>query len=378
MQLWPFTPEGGIKETLEWKTEVIRSRSAEQRIALRPFPRTKMSLDFILNDQEYSLASTLSKVYFLQQFLIPLWKELKVVGPLDPSVDTISINTTVRRLLKWILIMDEDGTYVLADILQIDSDQVTFKDNIGREFTNAFVVPLGQFHFSGPLEIQKGSEGYYKSRANFISTTEYTYQGSVNYPIYNNFYVVTDRPVVKGEIKETYQREFNIIDNKFGNLYYTDKFDYPILMSFLSWRNINLQELYDVRYFLTEMKGKQGQFWVPTWNKDFIPSQGISSGDDYIQVEDNNQFQHFNSFHIAILLKDETIHFRKVISMEILGAFEQLNLDTTLGVDISLGDIDIICKIVTMRSDSDNISIDYLPSGNTEIRIPVMEVPNEL
>ena len=378
MQLWPFTPEGGIKETLEWKTEVIRSRSDEQRIALRPFPRTTLDIDFILSEQEYALVTVLSKKYFLEKLIVPFWKELLVVGSVDSTDTTFAVDTTIRRFDSQVLVVDQDGTRVLADILQIDPGQITLTEAVGRVFTNAFIVPVGYFHFQKALEIEKGSEDYYKTRASFVCTDEYVYQGAIDFPSYLGFYVITDRPVVDSPLKETFQREFKVLDNGFGPLSYSDEFDYPIAMSFLSWRNINLGELYRIRYFLSTLKGKQGQFWVPTWNKDFIVAQGILSADVDVLVQDNDQSQHFEPFHIGILLLDGTFYFRKVISMNIHGSLEQLTLDSALGADISPSQIERVFKLTLMRSDTDKVNINYLPSGNTTVRIPVMEVPHEL
>lgn len=377
MQLWPFIPESDMKETLEWKTEVLRSQNGEQRIALRFFPRTTLLMDYILESHEYVKSSLLAKNFSLESFLLPFWKENYRLGVVNPTDDVLLVDTTNRRFKDKALVMDFNEEYRVVDILSMDSSSITLTEQIGKAFSNAVVVPLGYFKMSSPLDITKGSEDYYKAKARFISTDDYTYSGSITFPLYLGEYVVTDRPIVQSGIPEKFEREFSVIDNISGNLVYTADFDYPIATSEMLWSNINPEELYEVRYFLSEMKGKQGQFWIPSWNKDFVLDANVLAADDFMLVKDNGIRNIQTVFHIAIILKTGTIYFNKVTDITSQSGSERLAI-TPLGVDLTPEEIDRISIMTLMRSDSDKINIRYLPSGHSEIKIPLMEVPHGL
>lgn len=377
MQLWPFIPESNVQETLEWKTEVLRSKAGEQRIALRFYPRTTLSMDYILESDEYFLSSLLVKKHSLELFLLPFWKEGISVGSLDSADEVINLDTTPRRFKDKALILDNDDSYLVVDITQMDSGSLTLSGPLNRPFVNGFVVPLGEFKISRPLEIKKGSMDYYEAKARFVSTDAYDYQGSIGFPQHLGEYVMVDKPIVNSELSDKFQREFTVLDNTTGQIWYSPDFDYPISTSEMFWHNISPEELYQVRHWLSEMKGKQGQFWIPSWNKDFVLTQDILAADDFLMVKDNNIRDYLAEAHVAIFLKDGTQYFRKVTSIEFDIGFEKLSIDP-LGSDILASQVDRISLLTLMRSDADKINIKYLPSGNSQIKIPLMEVPHGL
>lgn len=377
MKLWPFIPEINLKETLEWKTEVLRSVNGEQRIALRFFPRTTMDMQYILDPDEYFLSSLLTKNNSLDPFLLPFWREGVSVGSLNGTETTLALDTTVRRFKDKALLLDVNDSYVVVDILSITDTELTLTQPIGTSFSNAFVVPIGQFKIMGSLDVSKGAEDYYEARARFISTEAYTYTGTISYPTHLGEYVLIDKPIANGSLKDKFEREVVQLDNGSGNIWYSPEFDYPIATTEMVWRNISPDELYSVRHFLSEMKGKQGQFWIPSWNPDFQVQQDISPTDDFIVVKDNEVRDLISDTHVAIVLKSGGYYFRKVTSIVFDSGFERLLVDP-LGVTILASDIEMICTLTLMRSDSDVVKITHLPSGGSEIKIPLMEVPHGL
>ena len=377
MKLWPFIPESDMQETLEWRTEVLRSRNGEQRIALRFYPRTTLTMDYILESDEFFKSSLLVKNHSLEPFYLPFWKEGTHVGSLISADDTIPLDTTNKRFKGKALLLDNDDSYQVVDISQINPNDLVLTEPLGRPFINAFVVPLGDFKLTRPLEVKKGPEDYYEAKARFISTDDYDFTGTVNYPTHLGEYVLTDRPVTKSGVTDKFEREFSILDNETGNIWYTPDFDYPIATSQMSWINIHPDELYEIRRFLAYLKGKQGQFWVPSWNADFVLTQDILAADDFLVVKDNNIRDYLDSLHVAVVMKDGTFFFRKVTSIEFYIGFEKLMIDP-LGEDILASDVDRVCNLVLMRSDADKINIKYRAAGGSEVKIPLMEVPHGL
>ena len=73
--LWPFPASGEIVEVLEWRTDVLQARSAEQRIALRPRPRTIVTLRHRMDALGLARAAALARADFAGPWDVPLWQQ---------------------------------------------------------------------------------------------------------------------------------------------------------------------------------------------------------------------------------------------------------------------------------------------------------------
>ncbi|TGS78073.1 hypothetical protein EN818_31410, partial [Mesorhizobium sp. M3A.F.Ca.ET.175.01.1.1] len=93
-QLWPFRPEIPAQETLEWFTDILSSRTGEQRIALRSAPRQIFAYSFRLKPPMLGKAKAFAQRRIGAPLSIPVWIEQQDVGDIGSADTTIACDTT--------------------------------------------------------------------------------------------------------------------------------------------------------------------------------------------------------------------------------------------------------------------------------------------
>lgn len=377
--VWPFVPQRRFKERMEWRTEILRSKSAEQRICLRNLPRTSIELDYQLLPQEIEAATVMARQWGADEFLLPFWHEHDYVGNLPTSTTVINITTSYRRYKVGgsLFIMGSNGSYEVATISAVGGSAVTLTaPGVVTGYTGAVVMPCFPVYVKTPFSFRKYAADYHTASAEFISADDFEISSSNNYPSFNSSYVMTDRPIIAGNAVENHTREFDVFSNIAGPLFYSKPYDYPISSNSMFWSFNTTMDLWAFREWMYTVKGKQQSFYYPRWTRDFISELDISSSDDFIVVSENESLEDTYTGAICIVENDGTQTYAIIESWEIYGAGQrQANLSATIGADIMSSDIELICRMPKMRFNSDIIELDYLDGGVVDVRLPFMEVP---
>lgn len=149
-----------------------------------------------------------------------------------------------------------------------------------------------------------------------------------------------------------------------------------------------------------QMRGRQGEFYCPSWTTDMLPSGGIVSGSAYLTVVGSAVAETYAlstvETALAIKLIDGTWLFRKIISiiatddpgpgafsldfdesfdMGSSGLFSKIEFDTVVGVDVAQSQIAMICWLNVCRFASDSLTIRWLNDdvGQAVVQIMALE-----
>ena len=378
MSLWPFVPQRAVKEVTEWKTDVIRCPSAEQRICLRNLPRTSISYTFQLLQQEIEAATVLARQYGADEFLLPLWSELEYVGLVPSSSTNILIDTTTKRYKVGGsgFVIGANGSYESFTIAAVNSDSIDISSpGIVLGFAGAVVMPAYPARVKTPFKFQKYPSDYFTAEMEYIITEDFNVTSSNPYPSFDSSYVVTDRPIAEGAV-ESHTREFEGFGNLAGPLFYSETFTYPVATSMMSWSFNTESELSSFRAWMYVVKGKQGSFYAPRWTKDFILNSDALTSDDFLIVERNDTLDDTYIGAICIVKNDGTQEYFIISSWEVdTSSTRKMNLTTTLPGDINVSDVALICRMPKMRFNSDNVEYNHIGAKVVDVKLPVMEVP---
>lgn len=376
--VWPFVPQRGMKERMQWRTEVIRCKSAEQRICLRSAPRTILEFDYHLLPKEIEAATTQARDLGADEVLMPFWNELEYVGAVSASATSISIDTTTKRFKNGSLgfIIDGDGDYETFTITGVNASSLDVGAGITGSYTGAVVMPCYPARFLKPFDFRKFSAPYMTASVECILAEDFGITGNNPYPSFNSSYVLSDRPLISGSAREAHTREFQGFENIGGPLFYSDLYAYPISMGAVSWSFDTIAEAWQFRRWMYEVKGKQQSFYMPRWTRDFVMAEDRGSGADYIVVEENEQLQDTYLGAICVVMKSGTQYYYIVDGWQSAGAGTyQMDLTTTLGVAIAAADVHLICRMPKVRFNSDVIEFTYRDAYVVNARLPIMEVP---
>lgn len=379
MNVWPFPPQRKLKETMEWMTEVIRCKSAEQRLCLRNVPRTSLEYDFQFLPQEIEAATVMARQWGADEFLIPLWHELSHVGTVSSSTTSIPVDTTLARYQAgwYAFIMGVDGKYEVVTIDSVTPTTIELvSPGVVLGFTGAVVMPCYPARFKSAFSFRKYAAEYTSGAAEFIITENLGITASNPYSAFNGSYVVSDRPLLGRGSRETQTREFEAFSNVSGPLFYSKPYTYSVGSNSISWSFDSQAELYAFMQWMLGVKGKQQSFYLPRWTRDFVPSQNVVSTNTHITVYTNDLLTDSYTGPICLVKSNGDQVYLIVESWLFVGSGQyRMRLTTTVGENIDLSDIEMITRMPKMRFNSDKVEFDHQGGKVVDVRMPTMEVP---
>lgn len=373
MEVWSHVPQGDLIESLEWKTDVIRCRSEEQRSCLRLYPRTNLQFNHQMGEREFSLSKEFSRKNTISPVLVPLWPDYTPLGVLSLGSTTLSFDTTTSHYSVggYVLVHDEYDQYEVRTVIDMGVDHLEV-DALESNYLRASVVPLVESRFVAPLSASRGASDFVKSKVQF-QVMNLLVTPESPYPEYMGHPVLTDRTVVVSSVNEEYQREWVEEDNQTGQVWVGDSYSYAISKTSIGWITLTREELWQVRSWLHLLKGKWKSFWVISWNSDFSLVDPIVSTDEELRV---NFVGIETPRDLVIITKSGVLHYLRVTgSSPGLGGSEVLSLSSVTGFNLSLSQVEMISTLNLMRLDSDRVEIKHRAARGASISIPVVEVP---
>ncbi|QEA10940.1 tail assembly protein [Vibrio phage vB_VpS_CA8] len=374
---WPYLPKGDFVETREWLTDVIRTRKKEQRLSLRRGPRKTVSLAYQISEADLSNMWSHSRVWVNQTYAVPDWTKFLRVGSIGMGVTELSFDAVSLGLVAsgFAFIYDNNEKYEVRPVKAVTTSKVEFVDPISQAYNDATIVVIELQKHDQPLQLTRTAYGVANADVTW-EVLDDTLNASNPFPLYSGIPVVTD-PVVMGGTTQSEQFGFDLdrIDNKVG--LYTDFQEYgwdSRTRAQLRWSCDTRAEFERVRNFLDFCRGKQGEFWVPSWNTDFILARDIVSSDGALQTVRTAASLFFEPFHVMIEYVDGTLGYTKVTSASRGNDFDTLKVSPVLG-DKPMSEVERIMRLNRMRFDTDRFEFQRKSTGVIDIAAPIVSVP---
>lgn len=137
--------------------------------------------------------------------------------------------------------------------------------------------------------------------------------------------------------------------------------------------NRNAQEAEDVLNFFRRMRGQQGEFYMPTWEYDFVPAGLTSALSTGMLIDD---------FDFATSYRDSTVYramfvmmnsgellLRKVIQVEQVENGSSILVDEAWGRDFTAADIVMCGWMPAWRLASDTLTVEWLTNSVAQITL---------
>lgn len=377
-ELWPFIPLANFSESLEWLTEVMISRTLEQRIALRSAPRQILSYGYLLDFNQFMWAKSFAQRNASLTVTVPVWFDAVRTNNIHDAQTVLVLDTRYSdfRVGEQLVIFENWEKAVAHNIVAMTDNDITIEDPAGLNFYRPYVIPARECFFVQGMQITRGPiVNRVFVRFQSINNTDFNESSLETYPTYNSLDVLTDAPQVRNEISESIIHPVEFIDNGFGlvNLETTkDTVDYGRAISFVDSFG---EELWNRRRWLHYRRGKQKPFWFPSFSDDLILNADITSGQTLFSVKSIGPAEFYIGKHLAIILKNGTRYFREITDAL---AFDEDNDDITLssslGANISRSNIAFVSFMNKVRLNSDVVSIEQITPGKVNIVLPIIEV----
>jgi hypothetical protein len=376
--IWPFIPQTKHKETLEWKTDIMPSFNVEQRMAMRLAPRQSFSHDFHLDPYQFSRAKAIATQWSHRTYGLPVWSELAHVGDISAGATEILLDTTVSdfRNNDIVVIWESDTKVVAVEITEVANDRVTLKLPLTTNCTNAYVAPMRFATTPEGVTFSRGTGEQVQASVTFQVKNNVDLGASVGYPTYRDRDVLTERTLVVGDLSERISRSMDFFDNGSGPIEQDVTTGWVSSRKAITFSPLTRSERWRVRRWLHRIRGRQGSFWLPSWNRDIELLEDIGSTASAITVKYFGYTLYYGVTNIMVQLKSGAKYFARVLSSSnAVADKEVLVLEAPIGVTITVPEVDMICFLSHCRLDADRIEISHEYNGQITTNIAVTETP---
>jgi hypothetical protein len=369
MELWPFIPDTNMIEALEWATDVLPAKTTEQRIALRATPRQQFFMRHVFTPSEYARARTFAGKRRGERVLIPVWPEAVAVGNLESAQTVLPVDAAHIDLAAGdtVVAWQSDLVYELAEVDSVGAGTITLTEGLGAAYTRAMVAPVREARFLAPVTFSRGPHEWVECSPQFEVAATRDLADAELYPTYRSHPVVTDRAIVMQDASESIGREVEVSDSGLGLPVMVDVRELSGYQAQMAWFANGRPRLWALRQWLHYCRGRQRQFWLPTWNADMTLTATIGAADVVFYT---GAIELVAPFDIQFLLTDGTMLRRRVVG----GNGAAWELDSALGQEVTTADVEAISLLVAMRNDADRVEIQHLTARQADIAVPVVEV----
>ena len=375
--LWPYNSLVAFKETRTYLTDIIESRTNEQRYSLREVPRLSLEYDYIfLSIEEFSNAKQLAKAIAHLPVAVPHWTEVSKLLNLTSGQTVVYLNTTYLELSinQPVVFWKNWNTWEIQEILLVYADRIVLKQGLADTYSYCWFAPvkIGYTNNGIALNSNAGSED---TGALAITSVDNYYNNTWYGNTFQTFPLWEKKAVVTNGVDNKYRRVQESIDTPTGLISAFDLETYNRTTSKVNILCTSQKELFELRRNLDYLNGKYRTFFLPTFKDDLTAVTTIVIGTASLKVNYIN-VSTYPIKYIYIQGKDTT--GIKAEAFEVISITNNFDGTETLAFAVAatknIPNIFCVSFILKVRLDTDTIEYNHLGKHHTTCNIVVKEV----
>ncbi|MGI9277956.1 MAG: hypothetical protein ACR2PT_24305 [Endozoicomonas sp.] len=379
--VWPYIPQADIRESLEWKTDVLKAYSGEQRLALRQTPRQFLTYRYQLEPDQFSRAKAIAGEWAHRVYGVPVWGDSKYLGVLTSGTDILPFDTRYSdyRDDDVLMVWQSDEHYEALETVSVTQTGVRLKTALAQDYSQAYVMPLRFGRAPKGVRFRRSASDVIRSDMSFVVTDGVDLSaGRSRFSEYRGYEVLEDRSVLQGDMSETIARELVTIDNGRGVISVDPETSLAQHGENASWHVLDKKALWHLRQWLYSRRGRQKAFWLPSWNQDIEPVEPIGASSTGLVVKSLGYSLYYGIRDVMIRLQDGTVYYRRILGGSAAEpGREVLSMDRSLGRLVEPADIDRISFLTFTRFNSDRIELSHDQGGGVSVRVPTLQIKDE-
>lgn len=378
--LWPFCPGPEFTEALEWRSQAIRTYSAEQRIrASSSFVQT-LGYSHPMTFRQWDRAKLLARSVAGGQWYVPLWYERQRVS-VSAGSGSVAVNTAASdyRASGYALLWASDEACEVVAINTVNPSSLTLTGTTTLSYANGLIMPVRVGYCPDGIEGARSAEPYVPASAEFIVWDGEDLAAS-SYPAYRGYPAIPDCPMVgSGGFQESLIREVDIVDNGIAAPFFDTVSDRLSHALALAWMPDTLADLWELRTFLCSRYGQQKAFWVPDWTRGMELTDDIASADATIRIRSIGLNNAQESGDLFLRTVSGSVSRHQFTGVAVSGNDEVLTLSGTAGVNVAIADVRTLCLMRLCRLAQNRVEFAHHHRGHdrrvTSIMVHCVEVP---
>lgn len=382
-RVWPFPPNWStpVSESLEWKTDILRAFSGgEQRRGLRAVPRRSFEFGMLLTGQQASLLEAYLWGWQHKHFALPVWTDrTTLLADVESGSTTLPLNTDLLgfRAGDYALIYDNTRRFEVVKVSAVSQSALDIDGLTDWDWAaGTHVYPLLLTHMRETVSPTRHTGSTVAvSSVSFQGSGDTAYPNlpSANAPVmYDGYEVITAAPNWRDPIQNDFTRVFDTVDAEVGPIGYYTTEKAPRITRSLVWALTSREAIVAFRGLAARLQGQLKTAWVPSWHDDFIVAS--SNADDRTRLRIQGAWfaelvgADASRNRIAVILPGGTTLYRKILSAapDYLDDTAVLQLDSTLGTTVNVGDNTRVRLLLLCRLATDKIVIPWLTNSVAE------------
>jgi len=369
----PIDADTGIQEQFDWMTDIlVNYDGTEQRIALRPRPRRRFIVSLTLLDDKDRKA-LYDKLYrtIPLSIIVPAYQyqsQLKVDTVIGDNKIYCNPVRADLRTGESVILVTADGQFFYYRIEAVNDDHVVigtaFSQVIKRRTTRVVGGFTGRLPDNSALSMQSRA-GTSQLTINMIDNRDQIayqdYPTTITLPLMGSYPMLLRNPLADNDAPEAFAAGLEVIDNDVGRPAQYTSWDQRYVggeRSYLINWLFDKDEMRFWRVFLDYCRGRQRQFYTPTYRQDLVPVEGYELLSGQIEVAGSDYAtQYFQSptyKHIEIESSAGTFQL-EVSSVENNGSSTVLHFATPIGGDLTGATVSRISYLLLCRLGTDSV-----------------------
>lgn len=374
LPVWPYAQRAELIESLEWQTDVIRARAAEQRIALRSAPRTSLALQHLLPGDQLTEARELLRAHDV--FAVPDWPRVARVGNVAGGAG-VAVTVPVGMGLQAgdeALLWRSPRLWERVTVSAATDSSVTITTVVDA-MSDARLLPLRRGIAPQGVAVQRFAGGINVAQVAFeLSDTRDV--GASTYEQYRGHDVLPMAPVVGNDaVDDATAWPLELIDNATAVPVPLRTRTQPDERTAMRWHVFGRPAAWALRQWLHSRKGRQRAFWLSTWARDFELAATIGAADTVISVRRFPALATLRAgFDVEIRTTAGAVYRRQVGTPAVSGANWQIPIGAALGASVTAAQLARISMLRCLRFDADRIELLHRAGAGMAVSVPCIEV----
>lgn len=376
--LWPFIPRDEWTEGLEWRSDVIRPFSTEQRIRLLNSPRIRLNFPHHFSARDYQRARLLHRAGTLDLFIVPLWQYKQTVT-VSSGATTVTVDTTTSdyRNAGYAVLWTDAETCEAVTIGTVSSGSFTCSA-ASRTYTAGLVMPAVLAWCVGGLEAERSVEAHTGASLEFLSADGADLSNAGLYATsYRSHPVITDDAVLgSSSVNLVDEWPYDETDNGLSAEPFRDSTqETPAYAVPMAWYTATMADAWAVRRFLHSRYGTQKGFWLPDWHSGITVTANITSAGTTITIQAIGLDGVAETGDLMVVSTAGVQYYFRFTSVAVSSTNEVLTLSAAAGVNLTTAQIERACFLHFCRLADDRVEFQHRNPSHCSVSVLCTEVP---
>lgn len=376
-EVWNYFPQG-LYESLEFETDVRQTPGGEWRDSLKDATQV-FNVSHIMNQFKSETALGRVEANAFGDWYFPDWaNQTRVLTSIAAATTVINVdNSDVYSVGQKVLVAIDDDHWEQGEVLSKALGSITLAAGLANSYGGstvrpAVVVPMVLCIAPNGAEFQD-TFNYSSLSMSFMSMDPVDLSEN-NYPLFQSIPVVLDGAVAFSPLAGSVSQSIDVMASRFGAYEQQEVELFVRRRGTISWYDKGHAAMWNRRKFIHFLRGRDGEFWMPSGRNDLKLQADIGASDltmsviglipDALMVG-----------RLIIIREGSNVVYKEVVGALTTAGVQDLEITAT---GIAFSQSAVVGFMNKSRLDSDTLEVQYqfVAGGLASFcAVPTVEVP---